>query len=799
MTNKAGNKRYNKLLSYRNHYYSLGSILNKFMNNLQGNPNDEGELTSGLFKGMTKDTATALGALAPVVGGTVGSVIGGGMQSTAGNVMDGLSNMASAIPGPWGAVAGGGLKVLSGVTNRLFGSKLNEENIANVEGTISGLNNFQSNASSFDTLANTWGNTALGNTNFSNSYIGKDGFFSNKVSNKAQKLRDQMSLANAYVENSLQNNANNITMDTKRNLEAAYAAFGGNLNTAGTSFSTGLSAISTGGTHESNPLGGVPIGIAPDGKPNLVEEGETIYNDYVFSNRLTVPRGLRTKYKLRGNKGLSFADASEQLIKRFEERPNDPLSQNTLHEIMSDLALNQEGIKEKAQQGNRFDNGGPIYNPYKYVADYNGGWFDSEGLYTQSYIDKVRNMSIADVNNAFNEQYKFYTDDANKGTDRWKAINAFYTANPQYKTASTNLTEDALSTIKKLAIDGKPGFMHQFFNDINPTGGTSSTEETPLTEETPPRRENRYFLRGKDAEGNPTVTPMSVTPWEGLNDMGQEFAKAYPTYAFVDKQERPENEGIIYTDYYYDENKPVVEEEKKDDTPPLDLGTSQTASRYAPVAGLGLATLTDAMGLTNKADYREPAKIEGFLNSGSYMPVAWNPIGNKLKTHLFDRNYYSTKLSAAANATRRALTNQATTSGQAIAGILNADNNAMTQLSDTFVKGLEYNRGQEQTSEEFNKGTDLANSQGMLQADTANQNAYSAARTLALNGLGTAAEMRQKERMTTNAAKSANLSGSLESLGNIGNENYSMNVIRALAKAGVFNNISAALLKELNV
>jgi len=28
------------------------------------------------------------------------------------------------------------------------------------------------------------------------------------------------------------------------------------------------------------------MGIAPDGKPNLVEEGEVIYNDYVFSNRL---------------------------------------------------------------------------------------------------------------------------------------------------------------------------------------------------------------------------------------------------------------------------------------------------------------------------------------------------------------------------------------------------------------------------------------------------------------------------------------------------------------------------------
>ena len=43
-----------------------------------------------------------------------------------------------------------------------------------------------------------------------------------------------------------------------------------------------------GGTHEQNPLGGIPQGVGSDGAPNLVEEGETRWNDYVFSNAISL-------------------------------------------------------------------------------------------------------------------------------------------------------------------------------------------------------------------------------------------------------------------------------------------------------------------------------------------------------------------------------------------------------------------------------------------------------------------------------------------------------------------------------
>ena len=105
-----------------------------------------------------------------------------------------------------------------------------------------------------------------------------------------------------------------------------WHAFGGDLMTHGANFDTGVTLIGNGDTHENNPYEGVPMGVDPEGTPNLVEEGEVIYKDYVFSKRLKVPQAVRNKYKLRGNKSMSFADAAMQLSKESEERPNDPIS-----------------------------------------------------------------------------------------------------------------------------------------------------------------------------------------------------------------------------------------------------------------------------------------------------------------------------------------------------------------------------------------------------------------------------------------------------------------------------------------
>lgn len=109
-----------------------------------------------------------------------------------------------------------------------------------------------------------------------------------------------------------------------------------------------LIKINQGGTHEQNPLDGVPMGFDENGIPNLVEEGETIFDNYVFSNRLAPTEkqlaegGLAVKYK-----DHTFADISEKIAKQFEETPVDPIARESFKESMQRLKTIQEQVREE--------------------------------------------------------------------------------------------------------------------------------------------------------------------------------------------------------------------------------------------------------------------------------------------------------------------------------------------------------------------------------------------------------------------------------------------------------------------
>lgn len=140
-------------------------------------------------------------------------------------------------------------------------------------------------------------------------------------------------------------------------------AFGGWLNTQGGDFTNGVTFIDEGGSHEENPYQGIQIGVDPEGAPNLVEQGEVVYDDYVFSDRMEIPNDIRKEYKLRGK---TFAKAAKSAQRESEERPNDPLSTKGLQAAMERIAEAQEEVRNRERirniKSNRFDKGGPI-NP----------------------------------------------------------------------------------------------------------------------------------------------------------------------------------------------------------------------------------------------------------------------------------------------------------------------------------------------------------------------------------------------------------------------------------------------------
>ena len=130
-----------------------------------------------------------------------------------------------------------------------------------------------------------------------------------------------------------------------------HHAFGGDLLTHGAEWDNGLRIIGNGGTHEENPMEGVPMGMDAEGTPNLVEQGEVIFNDYVFSNRMFADSSLLESFNLpKSYDGYSFAAIAEKLGEESKERPNDPISKRGLLSSMSKLQQAQETVRQQAQE-----------------------------------------------------------------------------------------------------------------------------------------------------------------------------------------------------------------------------------------------------------------------------------------------------------------------------------------------------------------------------------------------------------------------------------------------------------------
>lgn len=174
-----------------------------------------------------------------------------------------------------------------------------------------------------------------------------------------------------------------------------WHSYGGEL-THGGIFNNGVTTIDNGGTHEENPYEGVQMGVDNQGIPNLVEEGEVIWNDYVFSNRLAPTKEMKKQNRY---KGKTFAEVAKNLQKESEERPNDPISKRGLEDSMSRLALLQEGIKGEKSNGNKFKDGGEK-NSFKSPGIFDWNSTDLSGtIWDENLTKDVSNIMVPDTYN----------------------------------------------------------------------------------------------------------------------------------------------------------------------------------------------------------------------------------------------------------------------------------------------------------------------------------------------------------------------------------------------------------------
>lgn len=764
-------------------YYSWGGDLLKSLN-LKNTFNLKDTFSGENVGNMIKGGLSVAGSTVGKIGG---GLIGGDLKSGAGSA---ISNIGSTLGGAvgtinplLGGIVSAGTGIIGGLTNRMFGSKLNKGKIAEVEGSNRSINTVMVDSSNADSVMSQWANQDFG-ADFSKSDIGKDGWFSNKAKNKYKKLKRQQDIARNRALTSYENAAEAADTQSDLNAMANFAAFGGPLGiwegygsgaigyelakenlgiralnaankgrltslpnsfespelntfaeggkihikpskrgtftaaakkhgksvqgfasqvlankedyspamvkkanfarnaakwhhafggdllTHGAEWDNGLRVIGNGGTHEENPMEGVPMGMDADGNPNLVEQGEVIFNDYVFSNRLFADGGLLESFNLpKSYDGHSFAAIAEKLGDESKERPNDPISKRGLLSSMSRLQQAQETVRQqtqKGQEGVQYAHGGRM-----------GTLFDGLGQYPNLLIiddDSVPENTIFDP---INNRYVF-------------------TGYQDSDTRPLNFS---------------------FGPEITPSGKWAE--------------EPKYMARAAAKRAGYYV-----------GDSLEEYNKT-----------------------------PIKAPEKKKSAASKLLDA--TNLRYAPVVGAAIGL---GQNLFSKPDYTSAnAILEAANQAGNYIPIGYTPIGNYLQYRPFDRNFYLNKLNAQAGATRRAIMN--TTSPSRNAALLAADYNAQGRLGDLARQAEEYNLAQRQAVETFNRGTDQVNAEMGLKAAMANQEAALRARSSRLSGVAHAMAVRDAVDARRGASMSANLTNFFNSLGDIGREEYSRNMI----------------------
>ena len=614
-------------------------------------------------------------------------------------------------------------------------------------------------------------------------------------------------------------------------------AFGGDLQSHGATWDNGFTYIGNGGSHEENPHEGVQIGVDPQGVPNLVEEGEVLWNDFVFSKRINMPDKDRKLFKLGGNKPLSYADAAIRLSKESEERPNDPLSQASLNKMLTLLSESQETLKAQREQrkarrqftqmspeeqmnimqmaqqqqmipqvpqnpamgmmdnpyGNMSANGGNLFKgggskdsksakksktPKPRTGKYNQDWFNARAkalgvdLTNFKYNDQDLAGNLANFNDLYAQ------------AQRQKAYETYLAG--QRKNWEN---QELASSRYKRGDDGKAVYKAQFYGDADLGKDYISSTGTRITAEEYNKQKAEYNQLKTKAkptnEEKAKIEAFQNAAYKNSPVVKGQFAKDYSGNIMYDYSNDVASSWIpsddeLGKDFKWDTNNAAQIEYD-----PENKNSALSYLRYAPALGGAIGLMTD---IFTKPDYSRAQEIK---NAGAYNAptINYTPIGNYLRYNPMDINYAQNKLNQEAAATRRAIQNTAGTRGAAMAGLLASDYNAQQASGDLFRKALEYNDALQQKVEDFNRGTNMFNSQQDLYTQRSNQAATQQALRDKYQGILAGNTLMDQIDARRAASMSANLTNLVSSLGQIGEEAYDQDRIDALSQRGVLQNL----------
>lgn len=143
----------------------------------------------------------------------------------------------------------------------------------------------------------------------------------------------------------------NYTIDTLDKITSPDDLGQGNTRKITEQYAMGgkLNQFNAGGSHSQNPLGGIPVGSDNQGTPNTVEQGETMKDDFVYSDRITLTKDVVGRFNLSKSLiGKTIAEATKSIDKKFIDR-NDRISTSTKNGMLEKVAQAQEDIKSRQQ------------------------------------------------------------------------------------------------------------------------------------------------------------------------------------------------------------------------------------------------------------------------------------------------------------------------------------------------------------------------------------------------------------------------------------------------------------------
>lgn len=194
------------------------------------NPFSKGNLMGvfskeGIGSAMKGAAGGLVSGLAGAVGGLAGNAIAGGLSSGAGNAIGSIGSTVGSAVGAvnpvLGAAIGVGSQLVGGLTNRMFGTKVDEAALKEANEGTNALNNFTSKATSMDAISG-----PVAQANVKDVYSG--GWFSSgDAAKKNEELKRRRLEAKLFAQRSVDNNIFNIADDQINNSLANYSAFGG--------------------------------------------------------------------------------------------------------------------------------------------------------------------------------------------------------------------------------------------------------------------------------------------------------------------------------------------------------------------------------------------------------------------------------------------------------------------------------------------------------------------------------------------------------------------------------------------